>query len=379
MANGVVWIGNDWGPQASPSAELRVSGAGSQWLARWVDITVGNGAPGAVTVSDGGEVSISGLTFSLGANGDTGTLAIGALPGQPAAAPGTVTSPGVTPIHLGGNAASTGRLVFNHTDNSGGYQFTRNLLGNHGELLHLAGVTRVVPANFTSGAYYTGSVRVAGGTLVLNLAPFTARADLANGIAGGITVESGGTLAGLSTLGDNGGGFATPIIVQAGGTLAPGFWNGHGGTLTVAEGGVTAHAGATLRFGLDDLDGSQLSVSGTVALGGATLALALAPGYTHPVGQQWTLVDNTGAAPVQGQFAQGASVTVGGHAFGIAYDGGDGNDVVLTALAAAAPGPGPGAGVTAVPTLGEWSLTLLGLLAAGLGARRLRRHGGETT
>ena len=31
--------------------------------------------------------------------------------------------------------------------------------------------------------------------------------------------------------------------------------------------------------------------------------------------------------------------------------------------------------VTAVPTLGEWSLMLLGLLAAGLGARRLRRQG----
>ena len=31
--------------------------------------------------------------------------------------------------------------------------------------------------------------------------------------------------------------------------------------------------------------------------------------------------------------------------------------------------------VTAVPTLGEWSLMLLGLLAAGLGARRLRRVG----
>lgn len=34
---------------------------------------------------------------------------------------------------------------------------------------------------------------------------------------------------------------------------------------------------------------------------------------------------------------------------------------------------GPGEQITAVPTLGEWGLLLLGLLAAGLGARRLRR------
>jgi hypothetical protein len=32
-------------------------------------------------------------------------------------------------------------------------------------------------------------------------------------------------------------------------------------------------------------------------------------------------------------------------------------------------------GVTPVPTLGEWGLALLGALAAGLGARRLRRRG----
>ena len=38
-------------------------------------------------------------------------------------------------------------------------------------------------------------------------------------------------------------------------------------------------------------------------------------------------------------------------------------------------GGGGGGGVTAVPTLSEWALMLLGLAAAGLGARRLRRAG----
>ncbi len=39
----------------------------------------------------------------------------------------------------------------------------------------------------------------------------------------------------------------------------------------------------------------------------------------------------------------------------------------------AAAGGGSGGTVAAVPTLGEWGLVLLGLLAAGMGARRLRR------
>ncbi|MBP6779474.1 MAG: IPTL-CTERM sorting domain-containing protein, partial [Ottowia sp.] len=82
---------------------------------------------------------------------------------------------------------------------------------------------------------------------------------------------------------------------------------------------------------------------------------------------------NTGAAPVQGRFAQATTISLPGYAFEIDYAGGDGNDVVLKLVAA--PAPGGGGRVAAVPTLGEWSLLLLGLLAAGLGARRLRRAG----
>ena len=46
--------------------------------------------------------------------------------------------------------------------------------------------------------------------------------------------------------------------------------------------------------------------------------------------------------------------------------------LALTIVVAAA-GGGSGGTVAAVPTLGEWGLVLLGLLAAGMGARRLRR------
>ena len=62
-------------------------------------------------------------------------------------------------------------------------------------------------------------------------------------------------------------------------TLIPATLNSASGTLRVAEGGVTAQAGATLRFGLDNADNSRLAAAGPIDLGGATLALELAPGF----------------------------------------------------------------------------------------------------
>ncbi|MBK8564253.1 MAG: right-handed parallel beta-helix repeat-containing protein [Saprospiraceae bacterium] len=70
----------------------------------------------------------------------------------------------------------------------------------------------------------------------------------------------------------------------------------------------------------------QFTVSGTVTLGGASLNLTL--GYTPSSGDVITLIDGTSA--VVGQFAQGATITVGGYVFAINYAGGDGFDVVLT-------------------------------------------------
>jgi hypothetical protein len=67
-------------------------------------------------------------------------------------------------------------------------------------------------------------------------------------------------------------------------------------------------------------------VNGTVTLGGATLNLM--PALTS--GGSFTVVANDGTDPVNGQFAQGSSVTVGTLTFAINYAGGDGNDVVLS-------------------------------------------------
>jgi hypothetical protein len=78
-----------------------------------------------------------------------------------------------------------------------------------------------------------------------------------------------------------------------------------------------------------------LIVTGAVALGGA---LQLTSTSTFTVGQTVTLIDNDGTDAVTGAFAnlpQGATVSAGGQLFTISYNGGTGNDVVLTRVASA--------------------------------------------
>jgi hypothetical protein len=64
------------------------------------------------------------------------------------------------------------------------------------------------------------------------------------------------------------------------------------------------------------------------------------------------IVNNQGSDAISGIFnglPQGATVTLGSQAYSISYTGGDGNDVVLTALAA-------------VPTMSGMTLGALGAL-----------------
>lgn len=78
---------------------------------------------------------------------------------------------------------------------------------------------------------------------------------------------------------------------------------------------------ATLRYGLD--------------LGDSRLDLTYLEGGVIKKGDTFTIIDNKTTYPMQGTFKdlpEGAEITVGGAIFKISYVGGDGNDVVLTAL-----------------------------------------------
>ena len=121
------------------------------------------------------------------------------------------------------------------------------------------------------------------------------------------------------------------MSVQAGGTLAPGIGTGPLSTQT-----VTFVSGSTFSVVLTASPGSgygQLGVTGAVSLGGATLSVSR--GFLPDNGAAFTLISNDGTDAVVGTFAglaEGAVLSIGGRNFALTYAGGDGNDVVLTAV-----------------------------------------------
>jgi len=110
----------------------------------------------------------------------------------------------------------------------------------------------------------------------------------------------------------------------------------------VLKGDFTLQLGATLRV---DLNGaavgqfSQLQVGGIVTLTGPGdplgSTLQVVTGYTPAINTSFVIIDNDSNSPVIGTFAglpQGATLTLGAATFQISYQGGDGNDVVLTVV-----------------------------------------------
>ncbi|MBK6725359.1 MAG: autotransporter-associated beta strand repeat-containing protein [Acidobacteria bacterium] len=105
----------------------------------------------------------------------------------------------------------------------------------------------------------------------------------------------------------------------------------NGSTFGVEIGGATPGNGATNH--------DQLNVTGTVALGGATLSLGQFNGFVPTNGQTFVIINNDSNDTVTGTFnglAQGGSISNflgSGLTAIISYAGGTGNDVVLTAFA----------------------------------------------
>lgn len=80
----------------------------------------------------------------------------------------------------------------------------------------------------------------------------------------------------------------------------------------------------------------QIDAIDGVMLGHSRLDLTYLEGGVIKKGDTFTIINNKGANPIEGatfkDLPEGAEVTVGGAIFKISYVGGDGNDVVLTAL-----------------------------------------------
>jgi len=165
---------------------------------------------------------------------------------------------------------------------------------------------------------YSAGTEVLAGTLLVSNTSGSGTGS------GTVTVSGTGTLGGTGTVGG-------AVVVQAAGAVNPGASPG-----TLTTGAVTFEAGSTLAVELDGLAAGtgydQLRVNGSVDLAGG--ALSIARSFVPPDASTFVLIDNDGTSdavlnPFVG-LPEGATINGDGIAFRITYQGGDGNDVVLT-------------------------------------------------
>ena len=144
-----------------------------------------------------------------------------------------------------------------------------------------------------------------------------------NGERGSVFVNSGGTLKGTGTV-------TGSVFISDGGILAPGLSPGciTSGSLNIDGTYEVEIAGVTVCTEYDQTD-----VTGTVEVTGATLDTSILDDFVPNVGNTFVIINNDEADAVTGEFdglTNGATFEVDGVTFRINYDGGDGNDVVLT-------------------------------------------------
>jgi len=292
----------------------------------------------------GGSGSIETQHSSFGCSGGAGN--------------GTSTNTFAGPVTLNSDFLYSGddNLVVTGTYNKNGHSFTLSPDAK-GTLTTSDGVLKpAVTETFYNDNQPSESITVTDGDIAV-----------LNGVRDIITVAIGGTLKGTGT--------ARGIISATAGIVAPGY--NSTGTLTATDGFVISRGiyqvdlknAASGNF--DQVIVSDPSQTGFAAVdieNGGTLEVSLFSGYDIKQGDSFKIIDNRQAVgnPLDGTLgafdglAEGAQFTVNGIVFSITYVGGDGNDVVITALNA---GTDP-----AAPNTGAMQLVKGNpILVAGLG------------
>ena len=233
----------------SGQGTVTVTGAGSTW-SNSSGLNIGRSGTGMLTIADGGIVTAPTVVIATNTSA-VGTLNIGAGPGNPAVAPGTLNAPTVA------FGAGTGTINFNHT--SADYVFNPAIEGN-GTVNVLAGTTI-----FTAANSYSGATNVNAGTL---------QAGALNTFSpsSGVTVASGGTLD-LNGFNQTIPGLTNAGLVNMGTGTAPGTvltttsYAGTGGTMAI-----------NTFLGGDGSPSDRLVVSGGTATGTTTMHVTNAGG-----------------------------------------------------------------------------------------------------
>ena len=184
--------------------------------------SIGREGSGTLIVSNGGLFKAENAKDHMDLviakfTGSNGLVVIGAPSGQTPAGPGTLD---IDKVRFGDG---DGTLLFNHSDDTGDYEFDRGI-EDDGTFVVEAGYTELS----SDSSNFTGTTSISGGTLAVS-----------DKLGGTVTVSGSGTLAGTGEISDD-------VTVKSGGTLAPGMSVG-----TLKTGGVTFETGSFLAVEID--------------------------------------------------------------------------------------------------------------------------------
>ena len=188
----------------------------------------------------------------------------------------------------------------------------------------------------------TSFLQGSGGLTKAGAGRLTITNDSTFGFTGTIVMQSGDLVVNgqlpsnpvTMTGGFVGGNGVVGPITATGGVVVPGLLTA---PATFASGSLSLSNGAAFLPLVTAAAADRLNVTGTVTLTGAVFDVQTS-GSPVTNGTVYTLISNDGTDAVVGTFnglPEGATVTVGTQTFRISYQGGDGNDVTLTAPPAA--------------------------------------------